>query len=181
MFGKILLLALIWYLVCVYGNVENVTCSDPSVGPVLNGIDVVSVFLNQKLFGQPIPEKGVSLYNAKIGDFEFYFKNQTNLDLFLSNTSYYLPQFGGYDTWGASGLDPTCTEYICLSRVCENNKDGYEIYKNKLYLFWGDGGKNAFDIEPDLLIRSGDKTWAQFLTNNNYSYCYNTQLFKPCT
>ena len=92
-----------------------------------------------------------------------------------------MPQLGGYDTWGASGVDPTCKDYICLDRVCENNSNGYEIYNNKLYLFWSEGGKEAFNLDPKNVINHANATWNTFLTNNNYKYCFNTDLFKPCT
>ena len=69
------------------------TCGDPSVGPVLGGVDLVGTFNNPTAK----PVLGSSAFvDSSLGGYKFYFASQENLDAFKVNATKYVPRYGGY-------------------------------------------------------------------------------------
>ena len=81
--------------------VAAVTAASDKVVPVLNGYDVVEYFsLGPRDHGVKGNANFSGVIKSLVGDtyenYTFYFKNQTNLDLFNSDPWGYAPQWGGY-------------------------------------------------------------------------------------
>jgi YHS domain-containing protein len=70
-------------------------CGDPSLGPVLGGVDFVATMMS----GDPkaAPTMGSSAFNdSALGGYTFFFDNEANLDAFRANRTKYAPKYGGY-------------------------------------------------------------------------------------
>ena len=76
----------------------NHRCGQPSIGPVLAGVDLVD-FRNRNSGSSSLnlAQKGLSLNRAFYGgNYEFWFLTDENRAEFSKNPTKYVPQFGGY-------------------------------------------------------------------------------------
>jgi YHS domain-containing protein len=71
------------------------SCTDPSYGPVLSGIDFVDL---QELKTEAVdaPDFGASDFTAELNGYTFYFKNAENQAKFVADPWKYAPQYGGF-------------------------------------------------------------------------------------
>lgn len=71
------------------------SCTDPSFGPVLAGVDFVDLFENKK-DGVDKPDFGTSSITAELNGYAFWFKTASNRDKFQANPWTYAPAWGGF-------------------------------------------------------------------------------------
>lgn len=94
------------------GNSEN---------PVLGGLDFVQYFSfeNESFTGK----MGHSKYSETYDGYTFYFLNEKNKEAFKEDPKKYVPQYGGFCSWGMAGisvelkrvlLSPTCVLYLSV-------------------------------------------------------------------
>jgi len=159
--------------------VTEASCADSSE-PVLGGVDVVQYFTDFKLADGTFNETevgvaGSSAYASVYNDFTFYFKSAANQALFEASPSSYVPQYGGFCTWGMTA--ETCPTYPwaadCLGPG--GNWAHWTIQDDKLYFFLFDNAKAKFMADPSTYIAQGDTRWATwFPTTNSY---FSTKCF----
>lgn len=115
-------------------------------GFVANGYDVVSYFSDKAT-------KGSSKYTYTFDGARYKFVSKENLENFKSNTSMYIPKYGGYCAYaiGKNG-----------KKVSINPKT-FEIRDGRLYLFYNSWGTNTLDMwtkqGPEALQKKADTTW----------------------
>jgi len=125
------------------------SCGDPSLGPVLNGVDIVATFkLAQAKSGTTAPVMGSSVYpytNTDTG-YSFYFATQANLDEYKASPESFPIGAGGYCGLAVSGGDPACGDSVCQGGACTTSSATFEVATDgKLYFFLGAGAMSIFN------------------------------------
>jgi len=148
------------------------TCSCPTVVtlpdcmntdyPVLGGIDFVSFFesgISSDKNESGLP--GLQEFNATYGKYKytFLFASKENLDLFNSNPSKYVPQYGGFCSWGMSSEYCPSFSWSANCLGPSGNWQIWEIINGKLYFFFLQDAKQSFVAESTKYIKMGDKRW----------------------
>ncbi len=103
-------------------------------GIAIKGTDTVAYFTEGKAV------KGDQKYSYQWGNTTWWFKNETNRDLFAQNPKQYAPQFGGFCAWAVS-----------RNYTAPINPQAWTIVDGKLYLNYN---------------KSVQKTWAQDIQGN---------------
>ncbi len=115
-------------------------------GFVANGYDVVSYFSNKAT-------KGSSKYTYTFEGARYKFVSKENLEKFKSNTTKFVPQYGGYCAYALG----TNGEKVSI------NPKTFEIRDGKLYLFYNSWGTNTLELwtkeGPEALQKKADSTW----------------------
>ena len=123
-------------------SIINEIVTDPLTGIALDGMDPVSYFT------EPRPLLGR-------GDFEYvwhgvpwHFATAANRDVFERAPDIYAPQFGGH---GA----------MSMARGFVSDADPliYTVFKQRLYLFYSAGNREAFLLAPDAAATKGAANW----------------------
>jgi len=117
--------------------------------PVAFGYDIVSYFTTKTA------TLGSSDYQSEYEKYIYYFSSQENLELFESDPTFYIPQYGGYCAYGVS------YEIDDLSGLStrESSPSYFLVYKNQLFLFRAQAAmllfhKNLKEYQP-----MGDEKW----------------------
>lgn len=71
------------------------SCTDPSYGPVLGGVDFVDL-LESKTEGTDKPDFGTSDFTSTLNSYTFHFKSQDNKGKFDADPWKYAPAYGGF-------------------------------------------------------------------------------------
>lgn len=157
-------------------------CSNISL-PVLGGLDFVDFIqrMNETNFNSASTQGSID-YSTKYLNYIFYFKSLTHKQLFETNPQQYLPQFGGFCSWGISS--EICPKYAwspdCLGP--SGNWHYYYFYQEKLYFFYKEEAKSKFVANPDYWIPLGETRWSQWFnatTMNGLTPLYNTKCYIP--
>ena len=92
----IVLLVVVCILQVVISNGCGHVCSDPTLGPVLGGVDFVQLkYLVQNKVPLPeLPVMGSSQFVATLGSYKFWFQSEDNKNKFNSNPKEFYPQLG---------------------------------------------------------------------------------------
>lgn len=118
-------------------------------GYAADGYDVVAYFEN-------IAVEGNSSFETVIEGVKYKFSNKKNLDVFLTNSSKYIPQYGG---WCAYAIG-------AKNEKVEINPKTFEIRAGSLYLFYNAWGTNTLKLwkkeGAEKLKKQADENW------NNY-------------
>ena len=131
-------------------------CTSPERGPVLKGVDVVAYF---DLESGAAAVHGSKEYDLEWGGYKWLFSTESNRDKFLKDPEKYMPQYGGFcsygvtheSTWTATTLGPN------------TNPDTWKIINDKLYLFMYGMPQTEFMVEDvDAEITMGDKRWSDW-------------------
>ena len=128
-------------------------CHDPAAGPVLSGFDVVAYF---SLDAGAAAVAGSAAHNATYGGYTFYFSTEANRATFETRPYAYVPQFGGFCSWGVA-------EEKYWSKTTLGPKGGpntWAIIDGKLYIFMFDRPRDKFlgALRDDDLDASGNTT-----------------------
>tara|TARA_Y100000385_G_C13052380_1_gene620399 strand:- start:178 stop:786 length:609 start_codon:yes stop_codon:yes gene_type:complete len=125
---------------------ENCTNSN---FPVLGGVDVISLWGSQHKIGKP------ANYRTHDG-YKYHFESESNANMFSKNPSKYIPQFGGFCSWGMSNEGPPTFVWTsnCLGPSCSLN--ARLIYKDKLYLFLHSIPRSKFTRNIEANIKKGE-------------------------
>ncbi len=117
---------------------------------MLFGYDVVSYFTEgHERAGSPAIKseyKGVT----------FRFSKSGNKELFDASPEKYIPQFGGY-----------CTNGIVYGIPWGGNADTWQMIDGKLYIFGGQGSKDAFLLDVPRNMALADKYWREEVNGSN--------------
>ena len=117
---------------------------------MLFGYDVVSYFTEgHERAGSPAIKseyKGVTFRFSKAG----------NKELFDASPDKYIPQFGGY-----------CTNGIVYGIPWGGNADTWQMIDGKLYIFGGQGSKDAFLLDVPRNMALADKYWREEVNGSN--------------
>ena len=129
------------------------SCLEAAAGPVLSGYDVVAYF---SLADGADAVAGSAAHNATYGGYTFYFSTEANRATFETRPYAYVPQFGGFCSWGVA-------EEKYWSKTTLGPKGGpntWAIIDGKLYIFMFDRPRDKFlgALRDDDLDASGNTT-----------------------
>jgi len=158
--------------------ITDLNCGTTTV-PVLGGVDFVQYFTDFSSPDGSYDETqtgvvGSSSYQTTYNGYTFYFLSQTNKDIFDSNPTTYMPQYGGFCAWGVAG--ETCPQYPwdadCLGP--NGNWGHWTIQNQRLYFFFKAEAKAKFMDDPSTWISSGNTRWGTWYPSNDYfsTKCY---------
>ncbi|MEP3225620.1 MAG: YHS domain-containing (seleno)protein [Parasphingorhabdus sp.] len=110
----------------------------------LHGVDTVAFIKT----GNRI--QGAAKFAAVHDGVAYYFATQANLDTFKANPSGYLPQNGGFCTFGVS-----------VSKKFDGNPRWADVRNGKLYVFLSEEIFAAYQKDPAGTIAKAEKNWKQ--------------------
>ena len=116
---------------------------DTLTGVALGGMDPVSYFANP----QPLP--GLPDFEYDWGGIPWYFANAADRDAFMRAPEVYAPQFGGHSTTS-----------LAQGYLSDGNPRIYVVAADRLYLFYSEGTREAFEQAPAATINAARARWA---------------------
>ena len=120
---------------------------------MLSGYDAVAYFIENKAI------KGKKVYACSYLGQRYYFINDANRGLFLSNPESYVPQYGGWCAYAMGNSD----------EKVEVDPETFKIVDHKLYLFYNFYFNNTLDkwnTNEHVLKLNADKNWKTILLKN---------------
>ena len=117
---------------------------------MLKGYDVVSYFTNNK------HALGSAQFASVYEGVNFYFANAEHKTLFDKEPTKYIPQYGGY-----------CADGIVYGIPWGGDADTWILREGKLYIFGGQGSKDAFELDAPANFALADKYWNEEIKGNN--------------
>ncbi len=117
---------------------------------MLKGADVVAYFRQGK-FVQGNPQL-TSTYE----DVAFRFSSPEHKAMFDREPERYLPQYGGY-----------CANGIAYGIPWGGDADTWKVTGGKLYIFGGQGSKDAFELDEKRNVELADKYWKDEIAGSN--------------
>lgn len=117
---------------------------------MLGGADVVAYFTNGRY--QP----GLRAHRSQHQGVDFYFASAAHKALFDAQPAAYLPQFGGY-----------CANGIVYGIPWGGNADTWTVIGGKLYLFGGQGSKDAFLLDALGNPALAERYWRDEVAGSN--------------
>jgi hypothetical protein len=145
-----------------------------------------------------LPLLGSKAFNATFGGYHFMFQNAENVEVFNSSPVEYIPQLGGYCSWGLTGYDIHVSDpsgYM-LAPACMNSTWGFSYLSvataaatTQLQNFWYLMEEAKVDMELDASgtglsleanIAAAQKNYDTIMKENGVEYCFNTNMVKTC-
>ncbi len=117
---------------------------------MLFGYDVVNYFTDQK------EAKGAPEFKSVYKDVTFRFVSAEHKKMFDAAPEKYIPQFGGY-----------CTDGIVYGIPWGGSADTWSMIDGKVYIFGGQGAKDAFMLHPERNMTFANKYWAEEVNGSN--------------
>lgn len=117
---------------------------------MLKGADVVAYFVSNK-FQQGLPQ-----FSSRYEDISFRFASAENKALFDKQPTKYLPEFGGY-----------CANGIVYGIPWGGDADTWKMIDGKLYIFGGQGSKDAFELDEKTNLALAERYWKDEVAGNN--------------
>jgi len=117
---------------------------------ILKGADVVAYFVDGKY------QAGSPQFTSKYEDVTFRFASAEHKALFDKEPGKYLPQFGGY-----------CANGIAYAIPWGGDADTWKIIDGKLYIFGGQGSKDAFELDEKKNLALADSYWKDEVAGSN--------------
>lgn len=111
----------------------------------VNGYDPVSFFS-----GKPIEGKAELSYTYEGAEWQF--SSRGNLELFKTNPSAFLPQYGGYCAWA-----------IAQGKLAKGSPKHWAVEDGKLYLNYNARIKRRWEKDKSNFIEQADKKWPEIL------------------
>ncbi len=108
----------------------------------LHGVDTVA-FINT---GNRI--QGAAKFTAVHDGVAYYFSTQENLDAFKAAPARYMPQNGGFCTFGVS-----------VGKKFDGDPRWADVRNGKLYVFLSEAIFNAYQKDPEGAIAKADANW----------------------
>lgn len=130
----------------------------------MGGLDFVQYFTTFKNADGTYDETqvgsvGSSKFSHVFNGYTFLFLSEENMNLFAKSPESYVPQYGGFCTWGISG--ETCPPYA-WSADCLGPNGSYShwtIVEGKLYFFKSNSPKSKFLASTSEYMATGDSNW----------------------
>ncbi len=108
-----------------------------------HGVDLVALVTN----GNPV--EGFANHSATYDGASYYFTSAENLEAFEANPAAYLPQHGGYCSFGVS-----------VGKKFDGDPDQYIVADGKLYLFLNAATRSEFLKDVTGTAKTADDQWA---------------------
>ena len=128
----------------------NAVVDNPEERLFLKGADVTAYF-TQGAYVQGKPE-----FRSTFEGIDFRFASAQSKALFDQSPAEYLPQYGGY-----------CANGVMFGIPWGGDADSWKMIGGKLYMFGGQGSKDAFLLEEKHHIAWADKYWADEVRGSN--------------
>jgi YHS domain-containing protein len=128
----------------------NAVSMDGESRLLLNGHDVVSYFTDGT------QRMGSSEHRVEHEGVAFWFATAENRAAFEADPAKYLPQYGGY-----------CTNGIAYGIPWGGDADSWAMIDGKLYIFGGQGSKDAFMLDPQKNLALAEKYWNEEISGGN--------------
>jgi YHS domain-containing protein len=117
---------------------------------MLKGADVVAYFFDGKYMS------GDPQFSSQYEAVTFRFASAEHKALFDKAPTDYLPQFGGY-----------CANGIAYAIPWGGDADTWKIIDGKLYIFGGQGSKDAFELDERKNLALAEKYWQDEIKGSN--------------
>ncbi|MCA0907610.1 YHS domain-containing protein [Ruegeria marisrubri] len=108
-----------------------------------HGVDLVALVND----GNPV--EGFATHSATYDGASYYFTTAANLEAFEANPAAYLPQHGGFCSFGVS-----------VGKKFDGDPDQYLVADGKLYLFLNAETRAAFLKDVPATAKTADEQWA---------------------
>lgn len=122
----------------------------PDARVMLKGADVVAYFTDGAY------RKGMPEYKSTYEDVSFYFASADHKAKFDQTPQAYLPQYGGY-----------CANGVAYAIPWGGDADTWKMINGKLYIFGGQGSKDAFELDEIRNLALAEKYWNEEVKGSN--------------
>lgn len=116
--------------------------TDPLTGVAIDGFDPVSYFTGD------VPQRGKPDFEYVWRGVSWYFASAANRDVFINHPEIYAPRFGGH---GAMSL--------ARGFLSDGNPHVFLVFRNRLYLFYSAGNRDAFMMSGNPIIGQAERSW----------------------
>ncbi|HRK37462.1 MAG TPA: YHS domain-containing (seleno)protein [Burkholderiaceae bacterium] len=117
---------------------------------MLAGADVVAYFTQSKFV------KGVPQFQSTHEGVVFHFASAEHKQLFDAAPAKYFPQYGGY-----------CANGLVYGIPWGGDADTWKLVDGRLFIFGGQGSKDAFLLDEKANIALADRYWQQEVSGSN--------------
>jgi YHS domain-containing protein len=117
---------------------------------MLKGHDVVAYFTQNK------HAMGSKQFSSVYESVTFHFASAEHKAMFDKEPQKYLPQFGGY-----------CANGVAYGIPWGGDADTWRMIDGKLYIFGGQGSKDAFELDVPGNRKLAEKYWKEEIAGNN--------------
>lgn len=128
----------------------NAVAEGADASLMLKGADLVAYFQQ----GKYVP--GNPQLTSTYEEVAFRFSSPEHKAMFDREPNRYLPQYGGY-----------CANGIAYGIPWGGDADTWKIIGGKLYIFGGQGSKDAFELDEKRNIELADKYWQDEIAGSN--------------
>ncbi|MDO9202653.1 MAG: YHS domain-containing (seleno)protein [Hydrogenophaga sp.] len=122
----------------------------PDARVMLQGADVVAYF-TQNTYAQGNPA-----FKSSYEGVSFYFASAEHKAAFDQAPARYLPQYGGY-----------CANGVVYGIPWGGDADTWKLIDGKLYIFGGQGSKDAFELDEKANLALAEKYWNEEVKGSN--------------
>lgn len=122
----------------------------PDARVMLKGADVVAYFVDGQY------QQGDPAFKSSYEGVSFYFASADHKARFDQAPAQYLPQFGGY-----------CANGLVYGIPWGGDADTWQMIDGKLYIFGGQGSKDAFLLDPQANRALAHKYWDEEAKGSN--------------
>ena len=154
-----LLLAAVLLAGCTPMTAQNPSSALRPVNAVADGDDARVLLAGHDVvayFTQGRHQRGSPQFESVHEGVTLRFASAGNKALFDADPQRYLPQFGGY-----------CTNGIVYGIPWGGDADSWAILGGKLYIFGGQGSKDAFMLDPEGNLALAEKYWRDEVAGRN--------------
>ncbi|NSY40956.1 YHS domain-containing (seleno)protein [Leisingera sp. ANG59] len=109
-----------------------------------HGVDLVALLDSRN------PVEGMATYTATVDGASYYFASEENKTAFEANPSKYLPQHGGFCSYGVS-----------VGKKFDGDPDQYLVHDGKLFLFLNAATRAAFLEDVAGTAKTADNQWGK--------------------
>jgi len=128
----------------------NAVADNPEARLMLKGADVTAYFTQGKFV------QGDVQHRSSYQGVDFRFATAQAKALFDQEPTRYLPQYGGY-----------CANGVVYGIPWGGDADTWKIVNGKLYIFGGQGSKDAFLLDENQNLALADKYWQEEVQGSN--------------
>ena len=122
----------------------------PDARVMLKGADVVAYFSDGRY------EQGLPQFKSTYEEVTFHFANAARKAQFDQSPAAFLPQFGGY-----------CANGLVYGIPWGGDANTWKMIDGKLYIFGGQGSKDAFELDEAGNVALSQKYWAEEVQGGN--------------
>lgn len=128
----------------------NAVAMAPDARVMLGGADVVAYFAEGRY------RAGVPEYKSTFEEVTFYFASADHKSTFDQTPSAFLPEYGGY-----------CANGIAYGIPWGGDANTWKMINGKLYIFGGQGSKDAFELDQTRNLAFAEKYWNEEVKGSN--------------